>query len=232
MKANVVAAYNAHAAGRDIPIAVTEHNLFSAWNQDTSAWMTQAVNGLVVADSLGQMIANGYAMANQWLLSGNTQSNGTDYGLLRLDEGMARSPQYYAYVLWSRFGNEMLPVTTTVDAASTLSVYVGRPDATMLTVLAINKSGSPVTATLRIEGLLVSSVAADVARATALSDPSMLFNGVAENALADDLSNAPTLPVDVGPPFNYAFEPYSITLLHVQTNFVPAQFVFLPLVMR
>ncbi len=234
LKANISAGFSAHAGGRTIPIGITEHNLFSAWNQDTGAWMTRTVNGLYIADSLGQMMKNGFSMANQWLLDGNTQSNGTDYGLLRTDAGYARSPQYYAYVLWSRFGSQMLPSSSTADAATTLSVYAGRINALTPTLLAINKTGQPITTTIHLsESLPLIGAQADVARAASLAAGSMTFNGVAEGTLANDLSNAPASNVPVGADqLTYAFAPYSITLLRMQLSFTPTAFVYLPLVMR
>ena len=236
LKANISAGFGAHAGGRNIPIGITEHNLFSAWNQDSGAWMTRAVDGLYVADSLGQMMVNGFSMANQWLLDGNTQSNGTDYGLLHTDtgQGYARSPQYFAYVLWSRFGSQWLPVMSTANAATTLSVYAGRVNALTSSVLGINKTGQPITATIHFSGSLpLIGGTADVARASNLAANSMTFNGVAENALADNLSNASSTSVPVAPDqLTYTFAPYSITLLRLQLSFTPSAFIYLPLVMR
>ena len=140
-KANIDAGFATYAGGRQVPVAMSEYNLISSWTEDSGAWMTRTVTALFVADSLGQMMHSGYTMANQWLLDGNTQSNGTDYGLLHSDMGYARSPQYFAYVLWSRFGGQMLPHTSSADAATTLSVYAGRIDALHPTLLAINKTG-------------------------------------------------------------------------------------------
>ena len=234
LKANISAGFGAYAGGRAIPIGITEHNLFSAWNQDTGAWMTRTVDGLYIADSLGQMVKSGFSMANQWLLDGNTQSNGTDYGLLHSDMGYARSPQYDAYVLWSRFGSQMLPSISTADAATTLSVYAGRINALTPTLLAINKTGQPITTTIHLSGSLpLIGAQVDVARAASLAAGSMTFNGVSEGTLANDLSNAPASSVPVSADqLTYSFAPYSITLLRMQLSFTPTAFVYLPLVMR
>ncbi len=223
LKANIVAAYGAHAGGRAIPIGVTEYNLFSTGCQDTGQMMTRALDGLFVADSLGQLMQNGYALANQWILGGNdfaglcapSPDTYTDYGLLRLDHGMARSPQYFAFVLWSRFGAQMLPVTSTLNPATQLSVYAGRDGPNTLTLLAINKTGSPITATVDA-GVALSGATADVAQASALADTSLRYNGATEATLANDLSNAPAQAVGVnGQNAGYTFAPYSITLLRL-----------------
>ena len=72
-----------------------------------------------------------------------------------------------------------------------------------------------------------------MARAASLASGSMTFNGVAEGALANDLSNAPALSVPVNADqLTYAFAPYSITLLRMQLTFTPTAFVYLPLAMR
>jgi alpha-L-arabinofuranosidase len=226
LKANITAAYNVHAGGRPIPIAITEHNLFSNYANDTGMWMTRAVDALFIADSLGQMAQHGFAMANQWMV------NHSHYGLLN-DDTWERRPQYYAYVLWSKFGNVMLPVTSTADAASTLSVYAGRVNSSTLSLLAINKSGNAITTTVDVAGFVpLISGSADVARASTLSDQTMTYNGVAEATLNDALSNAPALPVSVSPGrVTYTFAPYSLTLLRLHAappNVTPR--VYVPLV--
>jgi hypothetical protein len=232
-KADIDAGFTTYAGGRQVPIGMTEYNLISSWTQDTSTWMTRTVNALYMADSLGQMMANGYSLANQWLLNGNTQANGTDYGLLHVDAGYARSPQYYAYVLWSRFGSQMLPHASTASATA-LSVYAGRASALNPTLLAINKTGQSISATIYLSGSVpLIGAQADVARGASLDAGSMTLNGVAEGALANDLSNAPATSVPVSADhLTYSFAPYSITLLRMQLAFTPTAYIYLPLVMR
>jgi hypothetical protein len=61
----------------------------------------------------------------------------------------------------------------------------------------------------------------------------MTLNGVAEGALADDLSNAPAANVATGAhTLTYVFTPNSITLLHLGVSFTPTYFVYLPVVLR
>ena len=235
IKADIAAASAANAGGRNIPIGVSEFNIFSSWNYDTGAWMTQATAGLFVADSIGQMMNNSYALANQWLLSGNTQSNGTDYGLINAENvTMTRSPQYFAYPLWARFGNSMLPLTSTLNAATQLSLYAGRAKDLVYSVMAINKTGVLITASIDFTGApSFASAVADVVQATALSDTTVMFNGVSENALADDLSNAPSQVVTITPGTTHvttAFAPYSMTLLRITPQI--AARTFLPLVRK
>jgi len=218
---NVRSAFAANAGGRAIPVGVTEHNLFSAQDQDNQQLLTRAVNALYVADTIGQMIQQGVVMANQWALANGRAGNGTEYGLMHEDNNWYRSPQYYVYPLWSRFGGQMLPVVSSFNAATHLSVYGGRIDANTFSLLAINKSGQALSANLFIDrgGSAVAITGGTVDRVSAvnLSDQAVSYNNVANPA--DDLSNAPALPLNAsGSPVAYTFPANSITLLRLQTS--------------
>ncbi len=227
--------FDQNAGGRQVPVAVTEYNLFSVQDMDNNRLMTQAVNMLFMADTIGQMMVNGVDIATQWDLMNGQAGNGTDYGLMHADT-YSRYPQYYVFPLWAGFGSEMLPVNTGLDAESTLSVYAGRIDANTLSVLAINKTGNPVEVDITFDGVrAVSAAYADVAQANSLTATSVTFNGVSDPL--DDLSNAPSIPLsNPGNPLSYSFAPYSVTLLRVtvSTGTAPngevqlTPFVFLP----
>ncbi len=222
IRADYDAALAQYANGRVIPVAFTEHNLFSVQDQDNGQWMTRAVNMLFMADSIGQMAKYQFDIANQWDLANGQAWNGTDYGLLNADS-YARSPQYYVYPLWSRFGDTMLPVTSSYNASATLSVYAGRIDASTVSLLAINKTGGAITASIQVNGTAqISSGLADVARATSLDTQSVTFNGVGDPN--DSLSNAPsTVMSGLSNPLTYSFAPYSVTLLRLGVDEVPPQ---------
>lgn len=217
IKTNLQNAFNTHAAGRQAPIFVDEYNLFAVQDVDNGQLMMRAVNALFIADTIGQIAQNGFAAANQWDLMNGSPANGTDYGLMNADT-YARTPQYYVFPMWSRFGTQMLPVTLTLPATTTLSVYAGRVDATTYSLLAINKTGSPITATIQLAG--VSSIVSgtvDVVRANALSDQVVTFNG--NSNPANDLSNAPSSTLaSPGNPLAHTFAPYSITLLRIKVG--------------
>jgi len=206
-----------YANGRDIPVAITEHNLFSVQDQDNGQWMTRAVNMLFMADSLGQMAQYEFDIANQWDLANGQAGNGTDYGLLNADN-YNRSPQYYVLPLWSRFGSTMLPVSSSYAADTTLSVYAGRVDDSTVSLLAINKTGSPIAATIQVDGVSnISSGLVDVVKADSLDSQSVTFNGVGNPN--DSLSNAPSDSLNnPGNPLSYSFAPYSVTLLRLTTD--------------
>ncbi|MCA9875974.1 MAG: hypothetical protein KC441_20015 [Anaerolineales bacterium] len=206
-----------YANGRNIPVAFTEHNLFSVQDQDNGQWMTRAVNMLFMADSIGQMAAHHFDIANQWDLANGQAGNGTDYGLLNADS-YARSPQYYVFPLWSRFGSTMLPVTSSYNASNTLSVYAGRVDGSTVSLLAINKTGNAINATVQVNGVSgISGGLVDVVKANSLDSQSVTFNGVSNPN--DSLSNAPSTSLNnPGNPLSYSFAPYSVTLLRLDTD--------------
>lgn len=216
MMAEVQAGFDNYGNGRRPPIAVTEYNLFSVQDQDNGQWMTRAVNMLFMADTIGQMATYQFDLANQWDLANGLAGNGTDYGLLNADT-LARYPQYYVFPLWAMFGSRLLPTSTTFAANSTLSAYGGMVHDGRFTLLAINKTGDPITTDVLINGGpdSFSRGLADVAAAPALDSQSVTFNGVSDPA--DDLSDAP--PTDLGAlgnPFSYTFAPYSVTLLRLE----------------
>ena len=116
---------------------------------DSDRLMARAINLLYIADTIGQMAENGVTIASQWNLANGKAPNGTDYGMIDADTG-ARNPQYYALALWTRFGDELLATEVGFDADTELSAYAGRAADGTISVLAINKTGEPTTARLRI----------------------------------------------------------------------------------
>jgi len=216
MMADATAAFTQYANGRQIPIAITEHNLVSVQETDGGQWMTRAVNMLFMADSIGQMMQNGISAANQWNLANGRARNGTDYGLIDA-ETYALSPQYYVFPIWSRFGTQMLPVNSTYAADTTLSVYAGKLDDDTISLLVINKTGEDINANIQIDGVsrLISGTV-DIAQANSLDAQMIQFNGIQNPS--DILSTAPSLPLtdtDLAFPFSYTFPPYSVVLLRL-----------------
>ncbi len=218
------------AGGRAIPVGATEYNMFSVQDMDNGQWLTRMVNGLFIADSIGQMAQNGYALANQWDLANGRTTNGTEYGLMHEDNGWFRSPQYYAFVLWSRFGNTFLPATNSLNPATQLSVYGGRVNTSTVSLLAVNKAGMAITASITVSGSVISGGLMDTAQASALSDQTAIFNG--QSNPADDLSNAPPQTLSVSGALAQVVLPAnSVTLVRLNTRSVLPR-VFVPLVMR
>lgn len=229
--ANINTAFDQHANGRRVPIAVTEHNLVSVEGNDTGGWMKRAVNMLYMADTIGQMMKNGFDMANQWNLANG--GDVTDYGMLD-DDTYYRHPQYYVFPLWSKFGTQMLPVTSSYNAATELSVYAGKLDPWTASVLVINKTGSTIATDIEFSGApaLLLNGKADVAQAASLDSTIVTYNGVSNPS--NDLSNAPSTSLSVlTNPMPYTFPAYSVTLLRIGLEeFLPTDWVYLPAMMR
>lgn len=214
IRTDLDAAFDVFAGGRRAPLAVTEFNLVSVQDQDNAQLMTRAVNALFLADSIGQAIQHGYAMFNQWDLANGRSANGTDYGLMHEDDDYYRAPQYYVYPLWARFGAEMLPVTTTLNAATHLSVYAGRVNSTTLSLLAINKTAAAITATIEASGAsTVTGGVAYVVQASSLAAPVVTYNGSSDPS--DALRETPAAVATHRGAAVHEFAPWSITLLHL-----------------
>ncbi len=214
MMRDLIPALSASGNEPAVPVAVTEYNLVAFQNLDEQQYMLRAANAFFLADSLGAMAQHGVAMANQWNFANGLAENGTDYGLINADT-FERNPQYYAFVLWSRFGNEILPLQSDFSAADQLSVYAGRHEDGTISIMAINKTDAPIKASVELAGSADNYiVTADVIQADTFDSQMVRFNGQTQPAL--DFSDAP--PYEIGSAssqFQFAFEPVSITLLHL-----------------
>ncbi len=209
-------AFQDYAAGRNIPIAANEFNLVYFHDLDYRRQMKTAGNMLFLAESIGQAIRHGYFMFNQWNLSnGCSQATGSCYDLLLADDHYTRTPQYFAFPLWARFGSSMLQSSSTAPAYM-LSVYAGRRTQKQFTVLVINKTGQPRQALIRLSRGRIATASADVVKATSLNATTVTFNNLTN--IPDNLATVPSLPVQVvNGRARYTFPPYSITLLRLNT---------------
>lgn len=209
------AALATHAGGRDVPLAVTEFNLASSQDEDDRQLLTRVVNALFLADSIGQAMQQGFAFFLQWDLTNGCAKNRTCYDLLVDGKKWRRSPQYFVFPLWSRFGNDLLPATSSADPAAELAVYAGRIDADTVALLVVNKTGASIDAIISLaSGAAVASGTVDVAAARKLKAKRMKLNG--DGNPADDLTDAPATPLaSIGATVAHRFVPYSITLLRM-----------------
>jgi hypothetical protein len=198
---------------RTVPIAVTEYNLFTAANIDSTGKMSQAINGLYIADYIGQMAEAGVTMANQWNLVNGTVGSEGDYGMLN-SETSDPMPQYYGLALWHLFGDQMLPISTGFDPQTTLSAYAGVRNDGTITLLVVNKSNTAETASIDLDGSAATYTAtADVVTAQTLISTGITYNN--STTQPSDLASVPSLdlgPVD-GHTLAHSFEPFSISLL-------------------
>ncbi|MEX2626174.1 MAG: hypothetical protein WD225_04785 [Ilumatobacteraceae bacterium] len=218
--ADVREGFERHGLG-DVPIAITEHNLVAFLEGDEARLMPTAVNALHLADTIGQFAVLDIDVANQWNLANGPVSDTSDYGLLGVGHDQPaghRTPAYYAMVLWSRMGDQLVAVDVGrgLDAAG-ISAYATTSttrDGTDL--LVINRSDSTVVADVVVDGLDPARPArftADVLAAGTLLTRDATFNGLAQPA--PDLTDAPA--IDLGPTdgvLRYELAPISVTVLH------------------
>jgi uncharacterized repeat protein (TIGR01451 family) len=211
-------AFTIYGGGHQPPIAVTEFNLVALQEMDTDQWMTRAVNMLFLADAIGKAAQSGVEMFLQWDLANlrkDNDPNNTEYGLMHPDNNFYRAPQYYVYPLWSRFGTHMLAATNTAHEGTQLSVYAGRVNSDVISLLAINKAGAPVTANIVVNNFppLSGGFVYEV-RAASLASQSVFYNG--SHNPSDDLTSAPPQPFSIsGSAFSRILPPYSISLIHL-----------------
>ena len=195
----------------DLPIAVTEHNLVAFIDGDDERLMTTALNAFYLTETIGEMAANGVAMANQWNLANGRADNGTDYGLMEATTHV-RSPAYYAMVLWSRFGEDLV----VIDAGSGLDelvLYGGRSADGSARLLVVNPSDAAVGATIAtLPTTGPSEVTADVVEAASPLSTTVTFNGSATPSIRLTEPGV-VLPLPASGELRHEFPAYSITLL-------------------
>ncbi len=219
LKESADKALDAYAPGLEIPLVVNEYEIVPEWGKpDVRNYMNKYIDALWIADSIGQMIVNGFDIAAQWdVMNGKSDDWGNEFGLMVADGTNDRQPKYWALPIWSRFGTTMLPVTSSAQAESELSVYAGRLEDGTITLLAINKSDRFADVQVVLSGVgQIAGGVADMVTAPSLDATTASWNEVADPA--DDLSNAPPSPVDAGQGdrLDYTFVPLAITLLRLQ----------------
>ena len=216
----VRAALDEQNSTRAVPVAITEYNLFAFADGDTSGMMSESINALYIADTIGQMAEQGATFANQWNLVNGATASGSDYGLLDPDTSEPK-PQFYALALWSSFGDELLPVSVGFDTKTTLSAYAGRGKDGKLSLMVVNKTDAAQPVSIQLKGATTSYTAKqDVLTTTALDATGVIYNGT-----TGTVSNLASLPAqDLGSvtagAMTHSFDPFSITLLQLVPNVI------------
>jgi alpha-L-arabinofuranosidase len=223
LKNNLDAGFNTYTGGRRIPFLISEYNLTPGTVNDPSRRINGQGNAMVMADSVGAMNGlGGFMGSNNFELYGTAQADGSWFAMLRHDGGVTRTPLYWAWVLWSRFGATMLPATSTFDAASSVSAYAGRRDGNTITLYVLNKTGSAKTATIAVDGVSgLSREVTDVSAGTSIYDDAPAFNG--QTNPNNDLSSAPGATRNLNGLTSYAhtFPPYSMSLVQLTIGGTP-----------
>lgn len=186
--------------GNNIPIALTEYNLVAVETRDTEQTMTQAVNALYIAESIGQLATLGVSIANQWNLANGTAANGTDYGLISADDG-SRYPQFEALATWGRAGTRLLQ---SVSPTEGVKIYPTIHDDGTLTLIVVGRSSEATTWTVDILGL--DSGARVITRTAATDDPTATAFDISDDTF--DISDSS---------FEFTVPAYSISSIDVRS---------------
>jgi len=218
------------AAATNVELLTTEFNsVYSNPGKQT----TSLVNGLFIADSLGELLQTSYDGATVWDLrngydtSENNSSSlygwreGGDYGLIGSPSTAVSPPATGAYVPYPSYFAEQLaskiiqPGGNVVQASSDdpdLAVYAVQESDGDLDLLVINKSPSgPITGQFGLTGFQPAAQA-QVWQYGEAQDTAQSQTSDGQSALA---SFTAALPVS-GSSFSYSFPAYSMTVLDVE----------------
>lgn len=202
--------------GGTVELAVTEYNLAAFADADPEALMTSAANALFLVETIGQFVQNEVPIANQWNFANGADDAGRDYGLIRAD-GFAPYPGYFAFVLWSGFGGDLLSVDPTA-VPDPISVYAARDEAGAVTLLVVNPSEEQYDIDIVVDGLDgPGTVEADWLAAPDLASETVDFNG----RPADVTGTPPdgvSRDIALDSPFGWDFPPRSATLLTISSD--------------
>ena len=135
------------AAGRDIPLAITEINSNSNLACGGEAGVDSFFNALWLTDVLGRLIRNQVEIVTVWDIQG---VGPRCYGLLTRD---GVRPVYYTYMMYTHFGTELLAAES---ANPDISIYAAQREDGALTLMIVNWATEAQTETLSIEGFSAS----------------------------------------------------------------------------
>ncbi len=132
------------AAGRDLPIAITEFNSNSANSSGGPASLDSFANAIWVGDVLARFIRHGVEYAAYWDVQG---AGNRAWGLLG---SFNVRPTAYTYMLYTRLGTQQVASEAGVDGVSVVAAL--REDGA-LTIMLVNLSPDEQTPALEIAGL-------------------------------------------------------------------------------
>lgn len=135
----------------DIPIALTEFNLVSFEAGDTGRAMTQVMNAVFLAESLGDLASLEVGMANHWNFANGVTESGTDYGLVDISSG-STYPAYAAMAAWGRAGSELIDVTRGADVGASRLHATRRDDGTYALIV-VHAADASIQVEVGFEGV-------------------------------------------------------------------------------
>ena len=205
--------YMGSSIGTNIELLCTENNSVSSAPGKQSVSL---VNGLFKLDSMGELMQTEFNGLFWWALRNGQETDGNmssslygwrqygDYGVV--DSGYVNLyPTYYTSKLMQHFVQAGDTVISAASDNSLLSTYAVRRQDGLLTILTINKD--PVNT-------LTGQVA--VANFTPASGGTIYSYGIPQDNAAKTGSGSPDVATNlssVGTNFNYAFPPYSATVM-------------------
>jgi hypothetical protein len=188
-------------AEKGLPIAATEFNMINGDPPQT----IQLLNGLFVAETLGEMIKAGYKNSNIWdLKNGLDEKLKGDHGLLaygdsRVPDGTPR-PTYYVYALYSRAFGDTLVSADCSDP--TVKVYASRFSGGELGLVIVNENDQNRTAVFDLSGFKPQGkLMGWVMTGQALNDFQVSWNGEPGPA-----GGGGPYPIQTIPPYRAAFK--------------------------
>ncbi|NQT27921.1 T9SS type A sorting domain-containing protein [candidate division KSB1 bacterium] len=118
------------------PITMTEYNMRAGWKNNSF------LCAIFITEALGELIQNGYALANLWDIANGYNAEGGDHGMLSRNDPDVQDytphPSFYPFYYYDTcFGDVMISVES--DDAD-VAVYASRFDNEYLGLVIVNES--------------------------------------------------------------------------------------------
>lgn len=139
----VIKADMADAGQAMIPMAMTEYNIFAKG----SLQQVSHISGMHSALVLGEMIMDGYGMANRWDLL-NGWNDGDDHGLFSRDEPEVKAymprPAFFYHYFWQKYMGDRL-IHSYVEGSDAVVSYTSTYSSGDLGMVLVNKGRTAQT---------------------------------------------------------------------------------------
>ncbi|HUO58647.1 MAG TPA: hypothetical protein VMV05_10780 [bacterium] len=200
---------------KGIPVVLTEFNLLNASSEPT----IQLVNGLYMAEVIGDAAKSGYVCSNYW-----DWKNGLD-AKLHGDHAMLASndnsipdatprPSFYSYALYSRaFGDKMIAADS---SESSVKVYASRFSSGEVGLVVVNENPQNKTLVFDLSGFKPQGkLMGWVLTGKDLNDPQVSWNGE-----AGPMGGGGPFPIDTIAPYRGTFKTDKPLQLPIQAKSV------------
>ena len=203
------------SANQSIEIAVTEQNSVETPGKQTAS----LVNGLLAADSMGQMLQQSQIASQQWWAFRDSPPNyggnndallygWRNYGFLDIfyTATNEKLPTYYGLVQVKNFARGGDAIVSATSAYSNLSAYAAKRTDGKLSLMVVNKDrNNNLTGNIAISGFTPTGTA------TVYSYGKTQDNNAQSGSGSPDI--AQTSIGNAGTSFSYSFPSYSVTVL-------------------